>query len=94
MTWTGIRRAELPPTHIWQRIRRAVFTRDHWTCIDCGHRDPTGRTLEADHIGDRHNHSLDNLATRCGPRANDCHGRLTRSHRRARPIELHPGVIR
>lgn len=32
------------------RFRRAVLPRDNFTCQDCGHRDPTGRTLRACHI--------------------------------------------
>ena len=30
--------------------RAAVLKRDDWTCVECGHRDRTGRTLEADHV--------------------------------------------
>lgn len=66
------RRATLPPH--WERIRRAVFKRDRYKCVDCAHHDRTGRTLECDHIGDRDDHSLPNLATRCAP----CHAERTK----------------
>lgn len=59
-------------------VRRAVLERDNFTCQGCGHHDPTGRTLHADHIvpyaqggGDQ----LDNLRLLCTVR---CH------HARAR----------
>lgn len=68
---TSTRRATLPAD--WQRRRLAVFRRDNWRCIDCGHHDPTGRTLECDHTGDRHDHRTQSLATRCGP----CHRQRT-----------------
>ncbi|MBM4496350.1 hypothetical protein GS426_12405 [Rhodococcus hoagii] len=36
------------PSH--RAFRRTVLTRDHHTCQHCGHHDPTGTTLQADHI--------------------------------------------
>jgi hypothetical protein len=76
-----------------------VFTRDNYTCIDCGWHDPTMRTLECDHVGDRLNHDLTNLVTRCGrntPR--NCHGRKTSAQGNAARAPLarakpkHPGL--
>ena len=49
----------------WEGVRRQVFARDRWRCVDCGR---AGR-LECDHVipldrgGDPW--ALDNLATRC-----------------------------
>lgn len=31
-------------------FRLAVLLRDGYRCVQCGHGDPSGRTLEADHI--------------------------------------------
>lgn len=49
----------------WRRQRWACFERDDFTCQDpgCGHRDPTGKTIEADHIGPTDD--LEDLLTRC-----------------------------
>lgn len=83
-----------------KRFRQAVLTRDRHTCQACGHHDPTGRTLEADHIinvaagGPTH---PDNGQTLCAP----CHGPKSRAEatagRRKRPnrrsAEAHPGLI-
>lgn len=33
----------------WAKTRTRTLERDNWTCQHCGHHDPTGRTLEADH---------------------------------------------
>ena len=55
-----------------KHVRLQILRRDNWTCVDCGHRDPTGRTLQADHIVNRAaggNDSPTNGATRCKP----CH---------------------
>lgn len=66
--WSGsTRRAELPPD--WARRRRQRFEQDDWTCTEpgCTHHDPTGRTLECDHIGDKHDHRIESLRTKCKP---------------------------
>jgi len=90
------RTAPLPPN--WATLRRTRFEHDHWTCVDCGWHDPTGRTLECDHIGRPDDHQLDQLRTRCGPRAHNCHGRKTAREagrnkpRQTRPPEPHPGL--
>lgn len=55
----------------WRRRRWECFVRDDFTCVDCAHRDPTAKTLEADHIGPTD--ELHDLATRCKP----CHARKT-----------------
>lgn len=51
----------------WRKQRWACLERDNFTCVDCGYRDPTGRTLEADHIGPTD--QIEHLRTRC----TDCH---------------------
>jgi len=96
MSWnTSNRRNELPPD--WRHRKHAVHQRDNWTCIDCGHHDPTGRTLECDHTANRHNHELHTLATRC----HTCHTRRTQAQAaaartqrsRQRPQhQPHPGL--
>ena len=92
MTWGSGR--NLPPN--WSTLRRQRFTLDGWACVDCGHHDPTGRTLECDHIGHRDDHRLEQLRTRCAP----CHARRTKAQAaaargagplRKRPPEAHPG---
>lgn len=60
--------------------RRAILNRDNWTCVDCGHRDPTGNTLQADHItptADGGTNSPDNGRTLC----TTCHDHLSATHR-------------
>lgn len=93
--WQGSqRRSQLPPD--WAKRRRRVFARDDWTCVDCGHRDPTARTLECDHVAAPDDHRLTSLATRCA----DCHQRRTQAQAaagrarrsRRRPPEPHPGL--
>lgn len=74
MTWQG---RQLPPN--WQTLRRQRFTIDRWTCVDCGHHDPTGRTLECDHTGHRDDHRLEHLRTRC----TTCHAQRTATQRQA-----------
>lgn len=82
-----------------RRFRQAVLARADYTCQGCGHHDPTGRTLEADHIvpvsqgGATH---PDNGQPLCAP----CHGPKSRAEatagRRKRPTrrapEAHPGL--
>lgn len=80
-------------------FRRDVLRRDHYTCQRCGHHDPTGKTLDADH--DRNVASdgvttIGNGVTLCRP----CHriktlreaaaGRAARSVKRTPP--RHPGI--
>lgn len=49
----------------WRRQRTSCFARDNYTCTwpGCTHRDPTGRSLEADHIGPTD--ALEHLRTLC-----------------------------
>lgn len=90
------RTAPLPPN--WATLRRARFEHDHWTCVDCGWHDPTGRTLECDHIGRPDDHRIDQLRTRCGRNSpRNCHGTKTGRDAQARqhpkrPPETHPGT--
>ncbi len=98
---TSNRRAELPSN--WRELRWERFELDDFTCVDCGHRDPTGATLEADHVGDRHDHRIGQLRTRCGRGTeNNCHGRHTQEQAAAaraampkanRPRPRHPGLL-
>lgn len=51
----------------WQKVRAAVFLRDDFTCVYCGHR---GGNLECDHvipIARGGGNGLDNLVTSCPP---------------------------
>lgn len=69
--WTnGGRTRTTTPEH--RAFRRDVLDRDHHTCQQCGHRDPTGRTLQADEIlnaARQGTPTLDNGQTLCIP----CH---------------------
>ena len=56
----------LPPN--WPNIREAVFMRDGYRCVQIrndGNRCYNVNELECDHIGDRDDHSMDNLQTLC-----------------------------
>lgn len=94
MTWTGARKATLPPD--WPAIRRLVLERD-------GHRctwpDPdercTAPATDVDHIGDRHDHHPDNLRSLCGPHHDQrtaAQGVAARNAKRYRPQPPHPGL--
>lgn len=74
--WEGSsRRSELPSD--WNRRRRRVIRRDGGRCVWCG----SSKQLEVDHIGDRHDHSYENLRTLC----HDCHtGRTQKQAQEAR----------
>ena len=51
--------------HRWEAVRRAVFERDGWRCVECGR---AGR-LEVDHVQPLHKGgdpwALDNLQSLC-----------------------------
>ena len=53
------------------RLRRSVLKRDNYTCVACGVRDKTGRTLNADHIiawadgGPAEKENLQTLCKKC-----------------------------
>lgn len=92
MAWAG---RDLPSD--WAHRKRTRHQLDGWTCVDCGHHDPTGRTLEADHIGHRDDHRIEALRTRCAR----CHARRTKAQaaagraampRARRAAEPHPGL--
>ena len=65
----------------WALVRRAVFDRDGWRCVDCGR----AARLECDHITPLHvdpaqdPYALAGLATRC----RGCHIRKTARENRA-----------
>lgn len=99
MTWTNGRNL---PTD-WAARKRQRHELDGWRCVDCGLHDPTGRLLEADHIGHRDDHRIEALRTRCADRSkggNGCHRkRTTKQAQAARPLQArrredHPGLIR
>lgn len=92
MTWTGERSADLPPSHEWRKIKRAVHARDRYRCKACGYKG-TYETLDCDHTGDRADHRLEVLQTLCQP----CHKAKTgeQSHQSARANRAkltHPGA--
>lgn len=76
----------------WPVARLDCFYRDGFACVDCGHVDYTGRTLQADHdpalqdrVGEIDPFDLDGLATRCsGPGTRNCHAKADGRRRRAR----------
>jgi len=106
MAWEGsTRKVTLPPD--WARRRQAVFERDGHRCViikangkRCWDRDK----LECDHIGDREDHSLENLRTICqwhhGKRSASQGGAASAAaaaQKRTsikRPPETHPGLIK
>lgn len=89
----------------WQtEIRPAILARDGYRCLWA----PEGRSVatgyfcaeeatDVDHIGDRDDHSPDNLRSLCATH----HGQRTSAqgnaarwqHRRTRPKERHPGLL-
>lgn len=100
MAWTrGGPTRTSTTTH--RRWRTTVLTRDRHTCQHCGHTDPTGRTLEADHILNIRRggnpDDPDNGQTLCGPchtiktQAEAAAGRAAKSTRR--PPQPHPGLL-
>lgn len=48
-------------------FRNSTLARDGYTCQRCGHRDPTGKTLQAHHV------STTQGLTLCTKAANGCH---------------------
>jgi 5-methylcytosine-specific restriction enzyme A len=77
----------------WSRIRLRVLERDDYTCQIAGPR-CLGIATEVDHIGDRDDHSEDNLRSACKP----CHATRTWQQTLARPPrrrqpEAHPGAM-
>jgi hypothetical protein len=70
----------------WRRLRWACLTRDGFTCTwpGCRHHDPTGATLEADHI-DGDIDALTNLRTLCIPHHRE---RTLEQARQARTMRL------
>jgi hypothetical protein len=98
--WKGsTRRATLPPN--WATvIRPAVLARDGYRCMhirDDDTRCPE-RATDVDHLGDRDDHRLENLAAKCGwhhRRKSGTQGARAANARRLprkRPPEPHPGL--
>lgn len=102
MSWEGSTRKETLPSD-WRERRAAVFARDGNRCVVIkkdGRRCWDREQLECDHIGDREDHSLENLRTLCSwhhQRRSASQGG-TASANRPRPQikrqpETHPGLI-
>lgn len=103
MAWDNSNRASrLPPD--WPKRRAATLRRDKYRCrwilpdgTRCGWSDPTGDTLECDHVNRGDDHRLDNLQTLCGRGSPANHHQtktiLERRAPRRRPMESHPGEI-
>lgn len=88
-------------TAAYKRWRTAVLTRDGYRCRQCGHHDPTGRSLRSDHranVKRGGGDSLDNGQTLC----DECHKAKTQDEaaagrafqRRDLYREPHPGLLR
>lgn len=84
----------------WTQLKRATHKRDGYQCTWIEHdgsRCTVTTDLECDHIGDRDDHSIDNLRTLCTwhhakrTAAQAVAARLR--HTRARPPRRHPGLI-
>lgn len=107
MSWdTSTRRSRLPGD--WPRRRATVFKRDGYRCTmvtngqRCTHTDPTGATIECDHIIRGDDHRIANLTTLCGRGSPANHHAVktaaeAAAARRAttnrRPPEPHPGMV-
>lgn len=100
MAWTrgGRTRTATPAHRAW---RRTVLTRDHHTCRHCGHHDPTGRTLQADHIvnvkrggAEYDPNNGQALCTRCHKSKTQAEAAAARAAKsRRRPPPPHPGLL-
>mgnify|MGYP003543297415 CR=1 FL=1 len=76
--WHGSNRSSELPSD-WKQRKQQRHVIDNWTCVDCGLRDPSGRTLECDHLV-RDDHRVEMLRTRCCDVAkggNGCHRQQT-----------------
>ena len=54
---------ERPPQAEWNRVRKAVLTRDNFTCVGCGHR--ALKWMNVHHLADSNNNDIANLSTLC-----------------------------
>lgn len=95
MAWTN-------QGHVPTRTRRQILIRDDHRCVQCGHIDPTGKTLEVDHRdntrGPRYNtdSNLQTLCTSCHEkktRREITQGQRRRAARRRLPAGPHPGIV-
>ncbi|MFE0039427.1 HNH endonuclease [Streptomyces sp. NPDC059015] len=87
------RRAELPADW-YTRIRPLILARDGHACQSCGR-----LATDVDHIGDKHDHRLENLqalCSRCHMRKTSRQGNLSPNRVKvteARDMERHPGLM-
>ncbi|MEU6614472.1 HNH endonuclease [Streptomyces parvus] len=96
--WAGSNRRDELPADWYTVLRPAVLRRDEHRCrwregrVVCGH-----HANQVDHIGDRHDHRLENLQALCAHHhgiKSSREGNAARWHERAqRPPERHPGLI-
>jgi 5-methylcytosine-specific restriction endonuclease McrA len=94
-------RRSTPLPQGWAKIRRACLTRDGWQCtqpLPNGQRCPITTGLEADHLGDPADHTLENLATKCKDHHASKTGRQAAqarwsTHRAAKRTPRHPGLL-
>lgn len=91
------RRSTLPSD--WWKRRGHVFKRDHKRCQHI--RYDTGRkclavATDVDHIGDRDDHSYENLQSLCGfhhdQKTGAQGGNAAAANRRNKPAPRHPGI--
>ena len=54
---------ERPPKAEWDRVRKAVLTRDDFTCVSCGHR--ALKWMHVHHLAESENNDVENLSTLC-----------------------------
>lgn len=87
------RRAELPADW-YTRIRPLILERDGHRCQACGR-----PATDVDHVGDKHDHRLENLQALCGwchSRKSSMQGNLSPNRAKvteSRQRERHPGLM-
>ena len=80
--------------------RKHVLERDRYQCVRCGHRDPTGKTLQVDHVRDKARHGpamdLSEYQTLCafGKGQGGCHREKTAREAAERAAERRTGMTK
>lgn len=98
--WAASNRKETLPGN-WRALRSAVFQRDGNRCviIKASGRRCWDRATDCDHIGDRDDHSIENLRSLCSwhhQRRSSQQGNAARAEKAKillRPKERHPGLL-